>query len=181
MAVKIEPGYAAFPHLGFHEPTIFLLKIKISSTTLGQIEATVFYFFFENYNFLEELVLKHHLAITHFVKVREGCGFGGCRKSISVFFSMLANVGVRYLLVDNEVHYCPATHDRVARQNGIKHQNYRVVPIGIPLRWSGFDVRAFRVERLPGELTNRTFNQNLALISEGWDTIAWQDQDFFPN
>lgn len=82
---RIRHGYVAFPDLGIHEPTVYLLKIKISSATLGEIEATVFYFFFENYNFLEELILKHQLAITHFVKVRDGTGFGGGKKSISVF------------------------------------------------------------------------------------------------
>ena len=92
--------------------TIYLLKLKINSDTLGEIDAQVFYFMFENYNFLEELILKNKLAITHFVKVRQGCGFGGCRKCISVFYSLLANAGVKYLLVDGEVHYCQETHAR---------------------------------------------------------------------
>jgi hypothetical protein len=160
--------------------TIYLLKLKINSDTLGEIDAQVFYFMFENYNFLEELILKNKLAITHFVKVRQGCGFGGCRKCISVFYSLLANAGVKYLLVDGEVHYCQETHARLASQFHIMHKNYKLLSIGIPLKWSDYRVRAFKVEPLPGCLANETFNANLALISKEWSDEAWKPQQFLP-
>ena len=162
------------------KPAIYFLKLKINSDTLGEIDAQVFYFMFENYNFLEELILKNKLAITHFAKVRQGCGFGGCRKCISVFYSLLENIGVKYLLVDGEVHYCQETHARLAHQFRIKHKNFKLVSIGIPLKWSDYRVSAFKVESLPGCLTNETFNANLALISRGWSDEAWQPQQFFP-
>ncbi len=161
-------------------PAIFFLKLKINSDTLGEIDAQIFYFMFENYNFLEELILKNKLAITHFVKVRQGCGFGGCRKCISVFYSLLANVGVKYLLVDGEVHYCQETHARLACRFQIMHKNYKLVSIGIRLKWSDYRVRVFKIEPLPGYLTNETFNANLALISRGWSDNPWKPQQFFP-
>ena len=135
----------------------------------------------ENYNFLEEIVLKRHLLITHFVKVRQGCGFGGCRKCISVIYSLLVNIGVQYLLVDAEVWYDLPIHHKLARKNSIQHRNYRLHRIGIPLRWSDYHVRAFRVELLPGKLDNTNLNANLAAINRGWsDRSPWIDKVFFP-
>lgn len=162
------------------ETSIYFLKLKIISDTLGEFDVQMFYFMFENYNFLEELILKNKLAITHFVKVRQGCGFGGCRKCISVFYSLLENVGVKYLLVDSEVHYCHETHARLAHQFNIQHKNYKLISIGIPLKWSDYRVRAFKVESLPGYLDNKTFNANLVAISRGWSDKPWEDKQFFP-
>lgn len=162
-------------------PTIYLLKLNIQSDSLGEIESYVFYFMMENYRFLEQIILKKRLAITHFVKVRQGCGFGGCRKCISVFYSLLATIGVKYLLVDSEVWYDLPTHHRIARQHQIQHRNYRLQRIGMPLNWSGFHVHAFRLETLAGELDNDGFNTNLAEINKGWsERHPWVPKTFFP-
>lgn len=162
------------------KPIIYLLKLKIKSDTLGEIHAHVFYFIFENYNFLEELILKKRLAITHFVKVRQGCGFGGCRKCISVFYSLLANIGVRYLLVDAEVHYCMNTHHSLAWRHRIRHKNYQLQRIGIPLNWSGYHVRAFQVEPLSGALDDDSFNASLSAIARDWSGEPCRPRTFFP-
>jgi hypothetical protein len=159
---------------------VFLLKLRIQSDMLGAYDAYVFYFIFENYNFLEELILKKQLAITHFVKVRQGCGFGGCRKCVSVFYSLLANIGVKYLLVDAEVWFDLPTHHRLALRHRIKHKNYRLDRIGVPLRWSDYHVQAFRVEPLPGNLNNDSLNASLAAINKGWsDRDPCQAKSFF--
>jgi len=166
-----------------NQPTVYLLKLKIDSDTLGVTYAYVFYFMLENYLFLEELILKQQLAITHFVKVRQGCGCGGCRKCISVFYSLLANIGVKYLLVDAEVHYCFKTHHKLALRNNISHQNYQLQRIGIPLRWSDYHVRAFHVIPQPGKLNNDSFNASLAAINRGWGgafSDPWESKIFFP-
>ncbi len=166
------------------EPLIYLLKLRIQSDTLGEFDAHVFYFVFENYYFLEKMILKKRLAITHFVKVRQGCGFGGCRKCISVFYSLLGYVGVRYLLVDAEVHYDLAIHHRIANKHRIEHKNYRLQRIGMPvLRWSGFRIRAFKVEQMPGLLDNKSLNDNLAAINRNWggeEDWTWKTKEFFP-
>jgi hypothetical protein len=87
------------------EPTIFLLDMVIESRQLGTVTKPVLYFKFENINFFREVVLKQKLNITHFVKVREGCGFGGNRKSITFIYAFLGLIKTQYLLVDNEVHF----------------------------------------------------------------------------
>ena len=110
---EVSGDNAGFPRHAFTRPVIALARVRMSSNVLGVVEAWVFFFYFENHNFLEEVVLRQGLRITHFVKVREGLGFGGNRKSISVFYALLGYVGVRYLLVDSQVQFDLATHDRL--------------------------------------------------------------------
>lgn len=160
------------------EPTIYFLKLNIVSDTLGEFDVDMFYFMFENHNFLKEVILKKRLPITHFVKVRQGCGFGGCRKCISVFYSLLANIGVKYLLVDAEVHYCHETHERLTHRFHIRHKNYKLITIGTRLNWSGYYVKVYKVVRTKGYLDNETFNMNLAQIAEGWGHEMWEPQQF---
>lgn len=161
-----------------YEPTIYFLKLNIVSDTLGEFDVQMFYFMFENHSFLKDVILKKRLPITHFVKVRQGCGFGGCRKCISVFYSLLANIGVKYLLVDAEVHYCHETHAQLSRRFLIRHKNYKLMTIGTRLNWSGYYVKAYKVVTTPGYLDNETFNINLAQITEGWGRAMWEPQAF---
>jgi len=141
----IDPEYVSFPCSLYDRPFIYFITLKITSKTLGEIYANVFYFKFENYNFLEQIILKNDITITHFVKVRGGCGFGGNRKCISVFYSLLGHVGVKYLLVDNEIHYCRITHDKMALNIMNHHKRYKLSNIGTTLSWSGYKVKAFEV------------------------------------
>lgn len=166
-------------------PLIFFLRVKIRCDLLGEIDAHVFYFLFENYHFLEELVLKKRLAVTHLIKVRQGCGFGGCKKCISVIYSLLANIGIRYMMIDEEIWYHTPTHHRLARRNRIRHKNYSLQRIGMPvLQWSGYRVLTFRIEPLPGLLSNEHLNQMLASINRGWfgdhHAEPWQPLSLIP-
>jgi len=150
---RVSPYYATFTDHAARRPQILLLDLDIVSNQLGRFERSVFYFFFENYNFLGEILLKQDIEISHFVKIREGCGFGGCRKSISVFYSMLANLNVRYLLVDHEIHYCRRTHDQYALRYGVDHKKFSLKQLGALPSWSGFPVKTFEVIPAPGQLT----------------------------
>lgn len=60
------------------------------------------FFLFENINFLDQVLLQHKIRISHFVKVREGTGFGGCGKSLLFIYAFLSVLGIKYLLVDNQ-------------------------------------------------------------------------------
>ena len=52
------------------------------------------------------LNIKNKIKISHFVKVREGCGFGGNKKSISIAYAFLSNFKTKYLLVEeNGINY----------------------------------------------------------------------------
>lgn len=62
----------------------------------------VIFFLYENINFLDQVLLQHKIRISHFVKVREGTGLGGCGKSLLFIYAFLSVLGVEYLLVDNQ-------------------------------------------------------------------------------
>jgi len=61
---RVNPEYADFPASAPSQPTIYLLKLRITSDALGEIPATVLFFLFENHNFLKQVILKHGLRIT---------------------------------------------------------------------------------------------------------------------
>jgi hypothetical protein len=160
------------------EPTVYFLKIKLFSDVAGEIDTHAFYFIFENYHFLEELIIRQKLSLTHFIKVREGCGFGGCRNSISVFYSLLGNIGVKYLLIDDEIHYDSTIHDYLALKWGINHKKFQLLPLhrhqirlthnfvaNRTLGWSSCSVYAFKVELLDGDLTKKDLDGILKQIS----------------
>ncbi len=171
---EVSAENATFPKDAYTRPVITLARVRVTSNLLGVVEGWVFFFFFENHNFLEEIVLRQGLRITHFVKVREGVGFGGNRKSISVFYALLAHVGVRYLLVDSQVQYNTPTHDRLALRFGISHPAFRLERTGESIRWSEFGVRAFRVIPESGTLSDVdlwqilwTLDPHLSLVGRG--------------
>lgn len=140
---EVNPCFVDFPNDAPNEPTIYLMDISITSNILGQVRKSILYFLFENINFLEQIILKNKLHISHFVKVREGCGFGGNRKSISVVYAFLSAMKTKYLLVDHEEH----TDYNLIRNLKIKHN---LSPFGYELKkcdeiidWSGFRVNVF--------------------------------------
>ena len=94
---QVSKQYAEFRDYASVEPLIHLLKLRLHSNVLGVVEGWLFYFHFENHNFLQEIILKQQLRISHLVKVREGLGMGGNRQSITLVYALLANIGVRYL------------------------------------------------------------------------------------
>jgi hypothetical protein len=147
------------------QPTIYLLKIRIISNLGIERDAYVFYFILENYHFLEELIIKQKLPLTHFVKVREGCGFGGCRNCISVIYSLLGNIGVKYLLVDGEIHYDKRIHDTIARRWNINHKNIKLTKLNTnPISWSFYHVNVFKIDLLKDDLDKNGLDDILKTI-----------------
>jgi hypothetical protein len=143
------------------EPRISLLKILASSAQLGETTVHLLYFFFENHNFMHEVVLKHGLKVPFFVKVREGCGFGGCRKCISSFYPHLADAGVKYLLIDAEVHF-----DKNDWKPG--PADFDLKKLGAPLNWSGFSVYPYEVVEQEGLLSTEKLDRILKTIHGCW-------------
>jgi hypothetical protein len=99
---------------------------------------------------------------------------------------LLGNIGVKYLLVDDEVHYSPITHDKMAFKWGITHKNFKITSIPCVNRyshwgklmpenfmsWSQLGASVFKVEALPGELTQQGLFDILSVISNGNYSIA---------
>lgn len=100
----VNPNYVDFPNEALKKPIIYLLDLTIECENFNPINQSVLYFMFENINFLDVVLFKFKIPISHLVKVREGCGFGGGRKSISLAYAFLSTLNTQYLIADREEH-----------------------------------------------------------------------------
>lgn len=141
---SVNANYVDFPNDAPLEPKVFLLNVTVSYSG-NIISKPVLYFVFENINFLEEILLKQKIKISHFVKVREGCGFGGSRKSISIVYAFIAKLGVKYLFIDNEEHTDFDLINRIKRRHRIDNCSCELSYINSIDSWSGFSVNVFKV------------------------------------
>jgi hypothetical protein len=96
----INPNYASIWREHPENGRIYLVDIFNPHDPLNPIP--VIFFLYENINFLDQVLLQHKIRISHFVKVREGTGLGGCGKSLLFIYSFLSVLGIKYLLVDNQ-------------------------------------------------------------------------------
>lgn len=142
---SVDANYVDFSDDAPRFPKVFLLNVSVSHNG-NTISKPVLYFVFENINFLDEILLKFKIKITHFVKVREGCGFGGNRKSISIAYAFIAKLGIKYLFVDN---FNDNTDfelvDRIKRRHLIENCSCELNYINSIDSWSGFSVNVFEV------------------------------------
>jgi len=144
-AFFVNPAYVDFPDEAEKEPLIYLLNISITSNILGIIKKPVIYFLFENINFLDEVILKNKIPVTYLVKVREGCGFGGNRKSISLVYAFLSALKTKYALIDTEEHTDLHIIDRLKSKHRLTLNKYNLTKLSPAFTWSGFDVNVFRI------------------------------------
>jgi hypothetical protein len=163
----INQDYVDFPEHANPLPKIYLLDIIIE-TGFGEIRKPVIYFFMENINFLDEILLKNKIKLSHFIKVREGCAWGGNRKSISIAFAFLGELKVKHILIDNEEH----TDKELI--NSISHK-HNLQPIKFDLKnaaqrrnianWSGISVKVLDVILMPEtSLNNEDLDRILQII-----------------
>lgn len=132
------------------EPRADLLDVRVISNVVGKVESRVLYFYWENINFLQEIVLDRKLQISHFFKLREGCGMGGNRKSISLAYGFLGDIGCRYLLVDDEVHFDWDLFERMCNRRhpkgfALRKASNLLSPKGFRMMPSGFSMKLFKV------------------------------------
>ena len=161
----VNPIYAHFASHAPQEPTIYLLDISVSSESLGVIKKTVIYFLFENINFLEQIILKNKIKISHFVKVGEGCSFGGNGKSISIAYAFLSNFKTKYLIIDNEVDVDFKIVNQLIRKNRLSPLTYDLTEVTSINDWSGFNVNVFSVTYKNQSFVEEGLKNNLVKIS----------------
>lgn len=163
----INPNYVDFPEDANPLPRIYLLDLIVESG-FGKLIKPVLYFFMENINFLDEILLKNNIKLSHFIKVREGCGMGGNRKSISIVYAFLGELKVKHILVDSEEH----TDKELINYISCKHD---IIPIKYELKnpsqrrniadWSGFSVKVLDVKLMTeNSLTNDDLDEILNKI-----------------
>ena len=152
------------------KPLIHLLDIQVTSETAGTFNKSILYFHFENINFLDQVILKNKLRISHIVKVREGAKWGdnvreeiiAGRISISVVYAFVPLLNTEYILKDSEevrmnmvvierliIIHKLWRYTRFSEQ--MKHYLHSFRPLGISLsktRWSGFQVVVIKNKNL---------------------------------
>lgn len=162
---NIDPHFVDSPEIAPMDPTIYLLDVTVVSDSLGEVKQTVIYFIFENINFLDEVVLKNKISISHLIKVREGCGFGGNRKSISVAYAFLSLLKTKYLIVDTEEHTDFKIIHRLKTKHNISPLVYDLDKQHLINSWSGFNVNVFSVSYRQQQLDDVGLKQVLNTIT----------------
>lgn len=163
----INPDFVTFSELANPTPRIYVLDVEIDCS-FGLIKKPVVYFFMENINFLDEILLKNKIKISHIFKVREGCGFGGNRKSISVAYAFLGNLKVKHVIVDDEEQTDKDLINTIAEKHHIRPEHFFLKNASQRrniANWSGLGVKVLDVHiGSHKSLTDEALNEILSKI-----------------
>lgn len=174
---EVSGDFVVFADQASPTPSALLIDVEVASDTCGKIRQSVLYFQFENLNWFEEFVLKRGLRISHLFKIREGCGFGGNRKSVSVVYGFLGRMGCRTLVADPEVHFdWQLFHDYCDRYRGPTNVAFHLSNLGRLDTLSGFEVRAFSIESGRGPCSETVVKEALETITRGSEWEPSSDQ-----
>jgi len=160
----VNPDYVDFPDDANKNPVVRLLDVQITTSDGQVVEAPVLYFFFENMNFLSEVLLKDKIHISHLVKVRDGYGLGGNGKSEVALYAFLSALHARYLLADTLGQADNNIISHIKNENRIDLFDYEwqnKTKIG---SWSDLRVNAFTIRYINRALSNVSFAENLKVV-----------------
>ena len=136
-----------------------LLRVEADSIDVGRCESWVLLLGMTNCQFLLGWCGVLGIRIGTLVRVRMGLGFGSCSECLSPAYPWLRWMGVKQLLVDGEAHPINRSGRRSGRsleadlvQNGFPMDPpaFSVRASGPIMRWSGFGVRAMKIDSAPG-------------------------------
>ncbi len=162
----INPDFIDLPENVNSKPSILLLDVLVTYSG-GQIRKPVLYWYFENVNFLDEVLLKFDIPVSHLVKVREGMAWGGNRKSISIGYAFLSRLKTRYLLIDNRVDVDFEVLNSIREKHQPNLKNFKLINVAQRRNiadWSGLNVTVMGVEILDDEHCDEKFTANLDII-----------------
>ena len=133
--------------IGLHTP-IFLLVVRVASTTLGVVKRDVLYFVADNYAFLNQVLVRHSLRLTHMVKVRQGYGFGHINPCLTGSYTTAVHLGLKYLIADNQVRRKDQSIRPVGPFATGESTGFKLKPLTPHFRWSGLLCRGYLVEQV---------------------------------
>ncbi len=114
----VNSDYVDFPELANPSPKVFLLDVEVNYQR-GRLRKPVVYFFMENINFLDEVLLRHGIKLSHLIKVREGMAWGGNRMSITSVYAFLGNLNIKHLLIDDSADPNATLIQYLSRKHGM--------------------------------------------------------------
>ena len=141
----VDEQHVDFINHALETPKVFLLKVKVTHSN-NHVIRPVIYFVFENINFLDEVILKYKINIKYLVKVREGCGLGGNRKSITVAYAVAANLGLEYLICDNEANPDVELIDELIEKHKLINYRFNLNKRGSIPGWSDLHVTVYSID-----------------------------------
>lgn len=154
----VDPAYTDLAEFSHPEPRIQLLDITRQSHLYGTVSRTVLYFYFENNNFLDEVLLRYRLPVSHLVKIREGIAEGGVKMSISYVLDMLSALETKYLFYGDcsfvgvhDIETDLAFFDlkrRIIEKHNLQLFKCRLKRLGEVPNWDFKKVGLYEVERL---------------------------------
>ena len=163
----VSPEYVDIPEDPNPVPKIYLLDVKVESD-FGELNKPVIYFFMENINFLDEILLKNKINLSHFIKVREGCGYGGNKKSISITYAFLGELKVKHILVDEKEDTDKELIKSISRKHDLQPRKYELKNISQRrdiLDWSGNRVKVLDVVLTDNEkMSEEDLNKVIEII-----------------
>ena len=79
----VNTNHINFDHITYPEKgkEAFYLEVKITGKSYSEVKKLL-YFEYENISFFNNVILQNFFEIMYLCNIREGCGFGGCKKSI---------------------------------------------------------------------------------------------------
>lgn len=167
---NINHQYIEYPANTAANPIIKLLDLSLYKDGRKQ-DATVLYFGFENINFLNNILIQHRITIPYILKVREGCGFGGGRKSITIAFGLLSYLKTRFIISDDEGDCDYHLWQKINDQHGGTSKSYTLQKISnIKPLWSTLNVRIFQIKWEEQLLTTELLSKNLKVLRD----IDWE-------
>jgi hypothetical protein len=130
-----------------------LLEVTRCGKDGKSITANILFFIFENNNFLDEILLRFHIGISHFVKVREGLADGGSIISIAYALNLLSILGTKYL-VFGDIGFCSAVMElRTIKMERMIFKKHHLEPVGYKLtkisgfeKWSDFKTGIYSIK-----------------------------------
>ena len=160
---NINREYIVF-NSGRQRGKIYLLDIRIIILETGcEIKSQIIYFLFENLNFLEEVLLKNKIKVSHIVKVRDGSGYGGGRINHAILRAFFDSLDTMYFITDNQ-NYAGELEQNILKKliskykieiKDFKHEIISQVP-----KWSDLSVDVCKINLLEENLTIPDFFDN---------------------
>ena len=167
VAYEINPEYSWYADDLPHDPKIMLMEITRKHANEGITHGVVLYFNFENNNFLDQVILRHKIPISHIVKIREGIAEGGVRMSIAYVLDLLSELKTKYLIYGDSVsssimdlEYIPL-EENLRFQYDLKPCTYNLIQKGEISKWSGYVAKIFEIQYLKDHSAPGYFIQHI--------------------
>ena len=146
---------------------VYLLRVRLLSDSIGVLEQSIFYFVMKNHEFLERVLLRHQLRVSHLVKVREGIGFGGGDgRSIALVYGVLGYLGVKYLIADTQARFDESEHEGIVRLLDGPNPAFTLSPSAESFEWSHMTCRPYRITPVEGALSTSAVRQIFAQVQQ---------------